>query len=75
MKELVGYLAKNLVDHPEGVEVSATEEGDTSKLMLRVAEEDKGKIIGKQGKVIKALRAVVTMAAAKANQKTVLDLE
>ena len=69
------YLAKSLVDKPEAVEITASEQGETVSLMLRVAEEDKGKIIGKQGKVIKALRAVASAAAEKANRKVVLDLE
>lgn len=75
MKELVSYLAKALVDHPESVDVSSVVEGDTEKLLLKVSEEDKGKIIGKQGKVIKALRSVILAAASKSKTKAVLDLE
>ena len=73
--ELVLLLAKSLVDKPESVEVKATENAGATTLVVKVAEEDKGKIIGKQGKVIKALRAVVGAAATKANQKVLLDLE
>jgi len=72
---LVETLAKNLVDQPDKVVVEATESGGSATLMLRVAEEDKGKIIGKQGKVIKALRTVVSAVASHAGQKVVLDLE
>lgn len=75
MKGLVLHLAKSLVDQPEAVQVEAAEEGETVRLTLRVAEEDKGKIIGKQGKVIKALRAVVGAAALKVEKKAVLDLQ
>ncbi len=75
MKELVLTLAKNLVDKPEQVEVTQTENAGTLVLTVRVAEEDKGKIIGKQGKVIKAIRAVIAAAAEKAEQKVSVDLE
>jgi uncharacterized protein len=75
MKELAAYLAKQLVDSPESVELQAAEEGDLTRLTLRVADADKGKIIGKQGKVIKAIRQVVGIPAAKANRKVFLDLE
>ncbi len=75
MKELTLHLAKQLVDKPDQVEVTAIEEGSLTRLAMRVAEEDKGKIIGKQGKVIKAIRAVVGAAAAKSKRTVVLDLE
>ena len=75
MKDLVLYLTKNLVDHPEQVDVSSVEENGELKISVKVAEEDKGKIIGKQGKVIKALRAVVGIAAEKKNLKVNVDLQ
>ncbi|MBI3550728.1 MAG: KH domain-containing protein [Elusimicrobia bacterium] len=75
MKALVEHLTKSLVDKPEAVEVIEAADGETTKFTLRVAEEDKGKIIGKQGKVIKALRAVIAMAAAKADKHVSVDLE
>ncbi len=75
MKDMVLRLAKNLVDKPEAVEVVETQNGDTTQLLVKVAEEDKGKIIGKQGKVIKAIRQVVGIPAAKAGRKVFLDLE
>ena len=75
MKEMVLRLAKNLVDKPEAVEVVETENGDTTQLLVKVAEEDKGKIIGKQGKVIKALRTLATAVATKSNKKILLDVE
>ena len=60
---------------PEQVEVNATESGDTTQFIVKVAEEDKGKIIGKQGKVIKALRTLATAVALKKSQKIVVDVE
>ncbi|MFH1724690.1 MAG: KH domain-containing protein [Elusimicrobiota bacterium] len=75
MKELALYLAKHLVDSPAKVEVNAEEDGDLTRLTMRVADEDKGKIIGKQGKVIKAIRAVVGVSAAKSDRRVILDLE
>lgn len=75
MKELALHLVKSLVDQPDKVELTVREDGDAVTLAFRVAEEDKGKIIGKQGKVIKAVRAVVSIAAAKAGKKVVVDLD
>ena len=75
MKDLVLYLTKNLVDHPEQVEVTAVEENGEMKFSLKVAEEDKGKIIGKQGKVIKAIRSLVSAAAAKRGKKATVEIE
>ena len=69
------HIARNLVGQPDKVDVTASEEGNVTRLTLKVAEEDKGKIIGKQGKVIKAIRAVVSVAAAKANRTVLLDVE
>ena len=75
MKELALHIARHLVDQPDKVDVTASEEGGVTRLTLKVAEEDKGKIIGKQGKVIKAIRAVVGVAAAKSNRTVMLDVE
>ena len=75
VKDLVTLLAKNLVEHPDAVEVTASEVEGAKSLLIRVADDDKGKIIGKQGKVIKALRAVAGAAAQKSGQKVLVDLE
>ncbi len=75
MKDLAQYLVKNLVNVPEKVEVSASDEGELTRINVRVADEDKGKIIGKQGKVIKAIRSVVGVAGTKSQRKVLLDLE
>ena len=65
MAELVEYLAKSLVDHPESVHVTETETQDVIILELRVASEDMGKVIGKQGRIAKAIRVLVKAATLK----------
>lgn len=76
IKELVSVLARNLVEHPDQVEVTSSEgNGGMQNLLIKVADDDKGKIIGKQGKVIKAVRAVIGAAATKTGQKVMVDLE
>lgn len=74
-KDMVLSLARNLVDKPDQVEITSTENGDTTTFVLKVAEEDKGKIIGKQGKVIKALRTLTAAVATKSSRKVLLDIE
>lgn len=69
MKQLVEFLAKSLVDHPESVVVTEKEEDDTLLYELRVAQEDMGKVIGKQGKIAKSIRTIVRAASAKASKK------
>ena len=74
MKDLVQYLAKALVSHPEAVEVKETQ-GDTASVVeLRVAKEDLGRIIGKQGRTAKSIRTILNAAASKANRKVVLEI-
>lgn len=75
MKELVAYFVKNLADHPDQVSIEESERAGTTHYKLNVAESDKGRIIGKQGKVIKAVRAVVAAAAAKAGKKASIDID
>ena len=74
MKELVEVIAKALVDHPEEVSVNEKNEGRTIVLELHVAEGDMGKVIGKQGRIAKAIRSVVKAAAAKEEKKVVVDI-
>ena len=74
MKELAQFLVKNLADHPELVSVQDSESNGAVNLKLAVADEDKGKIIGKKGKVIKAIRQLVAAAGAKAGKKTMVDI-
>ena len=73
MKELVEVIAKALVDHPEEVSVNEKNEGRTI-VELHVAEGDMGKVIGKQGRIAKAIRSVVKAAAAKEDKKVVVDI-
>ena len=64
LKDLVDYLARGLVDHPEQVEVEEIEEPDALVFELKVAEEDLGKVSGKQGRTAKALRTILSAASA-----------
>ena len=74
MKELVEVIAKALVDDPESVVVTEREEKKTTVLEVRVAESDMGKVIGKQGRIAKAIRSVVKAAAAKEDKKVIVDI-
>lgn len=74
MKELVEVIAKALVDDPAGVQVTEKTEGKTTVIELHVADGDMGKVIGKQGRIAKAIRSVVKAAAAKDDQKVVVDI-
>ena len=74
MKELVEVIAKALVDHPEEVTVNEKKEGRTTVLELHVADSDMGKVIGKQGRIAKAIRSVVKEAAAKEDKRVVVDI-
>ena len=69
MRELVEVIAKALVDHPEEVVVTEKEDGKALVIEVKVAESDMGKVIGKQGRIAKAIRAVVKAAAAKEDKK------
>ncbi len=74
MKELVEVIAKSLVDHPEAVEVRAVENEKSTVLELKVAPEDMGKVIGKQGRIAKAIRTVVKAAATKSDKRVVVEI-
>lgn len=74
MKELVKVIAMALVDHPEEVEVTETETDTSIVLELKVATEDMGKVIGKQGRIAKAIRTVVKAAATKDDKKVVVEI-
>ena len=74
MKELLETIAKSLVDYPEYIEVKEIVKDDAIILELKVAEEDMGKVIGKQGRIAKAIRDVVKAAAIKENKKVVVDI-
>ena len=72
MRELVEVIAKALVDHPEEVVVTEKEEGKALVLEVKVADSDMGKVIGKQGRIAKAIRSVVKAAAAKEDKKVIV---
>jgi predicted RNA-binding protein YlqC (UPF0109 family) len=74
MKELVLFLAKHLVNHPEAVEVKETEGDASSILELRVAKDDIGRVIGKQGRTAKSIRTILNAAASRTNRKVVLEI-
>mgnify|MGYP003452605913 CR=1 FL=1 len=74
MRELVEVIAKALVDHPDEVVVTEKEEGKTLVLEVKVAESDMGKVIGRQGRIAKAIRSVVKAAAAKEDKKVIVDI-
>jgi uncharacterized protein len=74
MKDLVQYLAKSLVSHPDSVEIQETVDHDTSVFEVKVAKEDLGRIIGKQGHTVKSIRTLLNAAAAISNRKVVLEI-
>lgn len=74
MKELVEVIAKSLVDHPEDVRVEEKQQDRQVTLELRVDEDDMGKVIGRQGRIAKAMRTVVKAAATRENKKVSVDI-
>ncbi len=74
MKELVEVIARALVDYPDEVVVTETEDEKSIVIELRVAQPDMGKVIGKQGRIAKAIRAVVKAAASKVEKKVIVEI-
>lgn len=74
MKELVEVIAKSLVDYPDEVNVTETENEKAIVLELRVAQSDMGKVIGKQGRIAKAIRTVVKAAAYNTDKKITVEI-
>ena len=74
MEELVSFIAKNLVDEPDSVKVETREEGDTVVISLSVAPGDMGKVIGRQGRIAKAIRTVVKAASVREDKKYMVDI-
>ncbi len=74
MKELLEIIAKALVEHPEDVHVSEIEGEQSIILELRVAQDDMGKVIGKQGRIAKAIRNVIKAAATRENKRVVVEI-
>ncbi len=74
MKELIKFIAQVLVDNPDKVEVTEVVGEQTSVIELRVAKEDLGKVIGKQGRTAKAIRAILSAASTKIHKRAVLEI-
>jgi uncharacterized protein len=74
MKELIKYIAQALVDNPDKVEVTEVEGEQTSVIELKVAKEDLGKVIGKQGRTARAMRTILSAASTKINKRAVLEI-
>jgi predicted RNA-binding protein YlqC (UPF0109 family) len=74
MKELIEYIAKVLVDNPDDVRVTELEGKQTSVIELRVAKEDLGKVIGKQGRTARAMRTILGAASTKMKKRSVLEI-
>jgi len=74
MKGLIEIIAKALVDHPDEVEVTEVEGEKTSVIELKVAKEDLGKVIGKQGRTARAMRTILSAASTKLKKRSVLEI-
>ena len=74
MRDLILFIAKALVDNPEDVSVEEIEGNQTSVLELKVAKEDLGKVIGKQGRTARAMRTILSASSAKIKKRTVLEI-
>jgi predicted RNA-binding protein YlqC (UPF0109 family) len=74
MEELVRTIAKSLVDNPDAVDVRTVEEDDEIVIELRVSESDMGKVIGKQGRIAKAIRTVVKAVATRENKRVSVEI-
>ena len=74
MRELVEIMVKALVDNPEEVKIIEKEEENATLIEIRVADGDMGKVIGKQGRIAKAIRAVVKAASSKEEKKVIVDI-
>ncbi len=74
MKELLEFIAKSMVTNPDAIEVKETEKENVVVLELHVAQEDMGKVIGKQGRIAKAIRTVVKAAASRESKKVVVEI-
>ena len=75
MKDLALFVAKRLVDKPDAVSIAEIKDGDVTVFKIECDENDKGKLIGKQGKVIKAIRALVSVPGQKAGLRTDVDID
>jgi predicted RNA-binding protein YlqC (UPF0109 family) len=74
MKDLIEFIAKTLVDHPEQVEVRESQNGDRVRLELSVAKDDMGRVIGKNGRVANSIRMLLRVAAEREGKQATLDV-
>lgn len=74
MKELVEFIVKSLIDNPEKLVITTEEEGEVLKIFIKADENDIGKIIGKQGKIAKAIRTIVRSSAMKLGKKVIIEI-
>jgi predicted RNA-binding protein YlqC (UPF0109 family) len=74
LAELLAYLARHLVDEPDAVEVEEVHREGVTVLQLRVAKDDVGKVIGRQGRIARALRAIVRASGARSHNRVVLEI-
>ncbi|MDR2696568.1 MAG: KH domain-containing protein [Deltaproteobacteria bacterium] len=74
LKELISYIASSLVDKPDQVQVTEVEGEQTTVLELRVAKEDLGKVIGRQGRTARAMRTILGAASSKVKKRSVLEI-
>jgi predicted RNA-binding protein YlqC (UPF0109 family) len=74
MKDLVQYLAQSLVSNPDAVQITESESNGATVLQLRVAKEDLGRIIGKQGRIAKSMRTLLNAAAYRDNRRVLLEI-
>lgn len=74
MKDLITFIAKALVDHPEQVEVTETEEGQVTLVKLKTAKDDLGKVIGKHGRMAQAMRTILGASARKLDRQCTLEI-
>ena len=74
MKELIEFIAKAIVNSPDQVVVTEETSNEMITLKLHVADEDKGRVIGKQGRIVQAMRTLIRVKAAKANVKATLEI-
>ena len=74
MKELIKYIVQALVDHPEQIDISETVGEQSTVLEIKVAKEDMGKIIGKQGRTAQAMRTILNAVSAKVKKRTIMEI-
>jgi len=75
MKDVLMYIIGSLVENPQAVKVGVAEDGDIVRFKLELASSDRGKVIGKEGRVVKAIRTVLQTAAARQKKKVYLDID